>query len=56
MSFKFTPERMKKVEEILTHYPSDRKQAALLMVLWEVQYQPMVLKDCYGFLSYYLLA
>lgn len=39
MSFKFTPERMKKVEEVLTHYPPDRRQAALLMVLWEVQYQ-----------------
>lgn len=39
MSFKFTPERMKKVEELLTHYPTDRKMAALLMVLWEVQYQ-----------------
>lgn len=39
MGFKFNNERMKKVEEILTHYPADRKQAALLMVLWEVQYQ-----------------
>lgn len=39
MAFTFTSERMKKVEELLTHYPADRKQAALLMVLWEVQHQ-----------------
>lgn len=39
MSFKFNPEHQKKVDEILTRYPADRKQAALLMVLWEVQYQ-----------------
>ncbi len=39
MSFKFLPEYQKKVDELMTHYPADRKQAALLMVLWEVQYQ-----------------
>ncbi|PIR21266.1 MAG: NAD(P)H-dependent oxidoreductase subunit E [Deltaproteobacteria bacterium CG11_big_fil_rev_8_21_14_0_20_47_16] len=39
MSFKFTNERMKNVEELLTHYPADHKQAALLPILWEVQYQ-----------------
>lgn len=39
MSFKFNTDHQKKVDEILTHYPADRRQAALLMVLWEVQYQ-----------------
>jgi len=37
MSFEFTPENKKKIEEVLTKYPN--KQAALLPVLWIAQKQ-----------------
>lgn len=39
MSFKFNSDRQKNVDDILTRYPAERKMAALLPVLWEVQHQ-----------------